>query len=90
MGVVGARSQLVFVAARDKDIRQVGTLSAGWPLRSDVAIATRKGSGLAKALTLATNDLIANGRYRQMLVRWSLAEEALDVAETNPPGLPKY
>ncbi|PIK74038.1 ABC transporter substrate-binding protein, partial [Methylobacterium frigidaeris] len=58
--------------------------------KSDVAIATRRGSGLVDALTHATNDLIANGKYRQMLARWGLEEEALPRSETNPPGLPKY
>jgi polar amino acid transport system substrate-binding protein len=88
--IVQPHAQLVFVAARDRDIRRVGTLSAGWPLKSDVAVATRRGSGLVDALTLATNDLIANGKYGEALARWGLAEEALPRAETNPPGLPKY
>nr|WP_092044271.1 ABC transporter substrate-binding protein [Methylobacterium pseudosasicola] len=88
--IVQPHAQLVFVAARDKDIRQAGTLSAGWPLTSDVAIATRKGSGLVDALTLATNDLIANGTYGRALARWGLEEEALPRSETNPPGLPKF
>jgi polar amino acid transport system substrate-binding protein len=55
-----------------------------------VAITTRKGSGLANALTTATNDLIASGTYAKILDRWQLAEEALPKSETNPPGLPKY
>lgn len=59
--IVQPHAQLVYIAARDKNIRRVGTLSAGWPERSDVAITTRKGSGLAAALTLATNDLIKSG-----------------------------
>ncbi|WP_432211955.1 ABC transporter substrate-binding protein [Bosea vestrisii] len=88
--IVQPHAQLVFIAARDKDIKRVGTLSAGWPLKSDVAITTRKGSGLVDALTVATNGLIANGKFRQSLARWSLEEEALDRSETNPPGLPKY
>ena len=88
--IVQPHAQLVFIAARDKDIRRVGTLSAGWPLKSDVAITTRRGSGLVDALTVATNGLIANGKFRQSLARWSLEEEALDRSETNPPGLPKY
>ena len=70
--------------------RVVGTVNAGWPLKSDVAITTRKGSGLANALTIATNGLIRNGKYAQTLARWSLGEEALPKSETNPPGLPKY
>ena len=88
--VVQPHAQLVFIAARDRDIRRIGTLSAGWPLKSDVAITTRKGSGLVDALTLATNNLIRSGKYHQALARWGLEEEALDRSETNPPGLPKY
>lgn len=88
--IVQPHAQLVFIAARDKDIKRVGTLSAGWPERSDVAITTRKGSGLANALTVATNGLIADGTYQKILDRWQLAEEALPKSETNPPGLPKF
>ncbi|NTI78689.1 transporter substrate-binding domain-containing protein [Rhizobium rhizogenes] len=87
--IVQPHAQLVYIAARDKNIKRVGTLSAGWPDRSDVAITTRKGSGLADALTLATNDLIKRGIYAQVLARWQLSEEALPASRTNPPGLPK-
>lgn len=87
--IVQPHAQLVYIAARDKSIKRVGTLSAGWPERSDVAIATRKGSGLADALTLATNNLIRNGVYAKILDRWQLKEEALPESRTNPPGLPK-
>ncbi|CDZ53891.1 Cysteine ABC transport system periplasmic binding component [Neorhizobium galegae bv. officinalis] len=87
--IVQPHAQLVYIAARDKNIKRVGTLSAGWPERSDVAIATRKGSGLADTLTLATNDLIRNGTYAKVLARWQLSEEALPESRTNPPGLPK-
>lgn len=88
--IVQPHAQLVYIAARDKNIRRVGTLSAGWPDRSDVAITTRKGSGLADALTVATNGLIRDGTYAKILDHWHLAEEALPASETNPPGLPKY
>jgi polar amino acid transport system substrate-binding protein len=87
--IVQPHAQLVYIAARDGNIKRVGTLSAGWPERSDVAITTRKGSGLANALTIATNGLIANGVYAKILDRWQLNEEALPKSETNPPGLPK-
>lgn len=79
-----------YEAAKNGQLRLVGTVNAGWPLKSDVAIATRKGSGLATALTTATNNLIRNGTYAKALARWSLAEEALPKSETNPPGLPKF
>ncbi|NLR97892.1 ABC transporter substrate-binding protein [Rhizobium sp. P38BS-XIX] len=88
--IVQPHAQLVYIAARDKNIKRVGTLSAGWPDRSDVAITTRKGSGLADALTAATNGLIKDGTYAKILDHWHLAEEALPASETNPPGLPKY
>lgn len=88
--IVQPHAQLVYIAARDRNIKSVGTLSAGWPDRSDVAITARKGSGLAYALTLATNNLIAGGTYAKILDRWQLAEEALPKSETNPPGLPKF
>ncbi len=88
--IVQPNAQLVFIAARDKNIKRVGTLSAGWPLTSDVAVATRKGSGLADALTIVTNGLIASGLYGRALARWGLTEEALASSQTNPPGLPKF
>ena len=77
-------------AARERQTRQVGTVNAGWPLKADVAVTTRKGAGLAEALTVAVNGLIASGRYAQALGRWGLQAEALPKSETNPPGLPKY
>lgn len=88
--IVQPHAQLVYIASRDKNVKQVGTLSAGWPDRSDVAITTRKGSGLAAALSVATNGLIKDGTYERILDHWHLAEEALPVSQTNPPGLPKF
>ncbi len=87
--IVQPHAQLVYIAARDHNIKRVGTLSAGWPDRSDVAITTRKASGLADALTIATNGLIESGAYAKILERWHLSEEALPRSETNPRGLPK-
>jgi polar amino acid transport system substrate-binding protein len=81
---------LAYEAARNGRIRSVGTVNAGWPLKSDVGVTTRKGSGLAEAITIALNALISNGQYATALARWSLAEEALLRSETNPPGLPKF
>ncbi|KWC51253.1 ABC transporter substrate-binding protein [Burkholderia ubonensis] len=88
--VLNPDAALAYEAARDRKLRRVGLVNAGWPANADVAIATRKGSGLADALTLATNTLIANGRYGQALARWGLQNEAVTRAETNPPGLPAF
>jgi polar amino acid transport system substrate-binding protein len=79
-----------YESAKNGQIRLVGTVNAGWPLKSDVAIATRKGSGIAVALSTAANGLIRNGTYGKALARWSLTEEALPKSEVNPPGLPKF
>lgn len=78
-----------YAAALDGKSRLAGTVSGGWPQTAEVAITTRKGSGLADALTVSLNELIKNGKYQQVLERWSLASEALDEAKTNPAGLPK-
>jgi polar amino acid transport system substrate-binding protein len=68
--------------------RLVGTVSGGWPITAEVAVTTRKGSGAADGITEALNELIANGKYKQVLDRWNLGSEAIDKATTNPPGLP--
>lgn len=87
---IGPNPTLSYQAAKDGRSRSVGTVSAGWPERSDVAITTRKGSGLAAALTIAVNGLIEDGLYAKVLTRWGLEAEALDRSQTNPPGLPKF
>ncbi|MDD2867398.1 ABC transporter substrate-binding protein [Neomegalonema sp.] len=88
--IVQPHATLVYLAARDRNLRRLGVLSAGWPERSDVAVTTRKGSGLAPVLTLALNELIAEGLYARSLARWGVEAEALEVSETNPKGLPKF
>jgi polar amino acid transport system substrate-binding protein len=87
--ILSVNSALAYAAAQKGGIRAVGTISGGWPILADVAITTRKGSGLAASLTLLLNDLIQSGKYTQVLDRWSLGSEAIDKARTNPPGLPK-
>lgn len=67
----------------------VGTVSGGWPLTAEIAVTTRKDSGLAQPLTNVLNDLIASGAYQKVLDAWSLGPEAITEAKTNPPGLPK-
>jgi polar amino acid transport system substrate-binding protein len=86
----GVNSALAYQAARNGHLKPVGTVSSGWPLAAEVGITTRRGSGLAAPFTAAINAVIADGRYARALSRWSLGEEAVDVAQTNPPGLPKF
>jgi polar amino acid transport system substrate-binding protein len=75
--------------ARDGRTRLVGSFSGGWPQTAEIAVTSRKGSGIADAITAALNAQIANGNYNKALVRWSLLSEAIAQARTNPPGLPK-
>ncbi|WP_312709307.1 hypothetical protein [Stenotrophomonas sp.] len=62
----------------------------GWPDSAAISATTRKGSGLADAITQALNTQIESGTYAQALQRWNLAEEAVPQSQTNPPGLPGF
>jgi polar amino acid transport system substrate-binding protein len=75
--------------ARDGKTKKLGSFSGGWPLTAQIAVATRKGSGLAEAVTAALNAQIASGAYERVLERWNLESEAIPQAQTNPPGLPR-
>jgi polar amino acid transport system substrate-binding protein len=86
---LGPNAIAAFEAARSGDTRLAGTFSGGWPQQADIAVTTRKGAGLADAITAALNAQIADGNYTRALARWKLATEAIDKSVTNPPGLPK-
>ncbi len=75
-------------SARDGKVRRVGLFPGGWPNAAAISVTTRKGSGLADAVTQALNTQIASGTYAQALKRWNVAEEAVQQSQTNPPGLP--
>ncbi|MDD2546635.1 MAG: ABC transporter substrate-binding protein [Burkholderiaceae bacterium] len=75
--------------ARDGKTRLVGSFSGGWPQAAEIAVTSRKGSGIADAITTALNAQIKNGNYAKALERWNLQSEAIAVSRTNPPGLPK-
>ncbi|HWV21607.1 MAG TPA: ABC transporter substrate-binding protein [Devosia sp.] len=80
---------LSYSSAVTGDTRLVGIQSGGWPLKAEIAATTRKGSGLADAITIAINGLIKNGLYARTLERWNVSAEAVAVSQTNPAGLPK-
>lgn len=44
---------------------------------------------LASLPVEALNQLIANGKYAEVLKRWGLSDEAVPTSEINPQGLPK-
>ena len=67
----------------------MGIVNGGWPLKADIAVGTKKGNGLAAAYAQALNDLIANGKYDEVLKRWGVESDRIPKSEVNPPGLPK-
>lgn len=87
--IFSVNAVLAYLAAQQGKLRLVGTVSGGWPRTAEVAITTRKGSGLADPLTTSLNDLIKDGKYHQILDKWNLDSEAINKAATNPPGLPR-
>ncbi|MDO1583800.1 ABC transporter substrate-binding protein [Rhizobium oryzicola] len=86
---LGPNATSAFKASKDKKTKLVGTFSGGWPQTAEIAVATKKGSGLAQAVTVALNEQIKNGNYAKLLSRWSLTAEGVSESRTNPPGLPK-
>lgn len=85
---LGPNATSSFLAARDGKTRNVGTLSGGWPQTAEIAVATKKGSGLAEPISAAINAQIDNGNYAKTLTRWGLSGEAVERSLVNPPGLP--
>lgn len=75
--------------ARDGKTKLVGSFSGGWPQTAEIAVASRKGSGVVDAITAVINAQIKNGNYAKALSRWNLESEAIAQSRTNPPGLPK-
>ena len=82
-------ASLAYASAVKGGTKLVGTVSGGWPVTAEIAVTTKKGAGLADALTIAINDRIKDGSYGKALEHWSLTSEAIDQSRTNPPGLPK-
>jgi ABC-type amino acid transport/signal transduction systems, periplasmic component/domain len=72
------------------DTKIVGTFSGGGADRQGlIAAMTKKGSGLAEPVRDALNVVIRNGKYREVLKRWGLENEAVPESLLNPPGLPR-
>ena len=78
-----------FYALQNGKTRLVGVVNGGWPLSAEIAVATKKGGGLADAITIALNEQIKNGAYAKVLEHWGLVSEGVPASRTNPPGLPK-
>lgn len=86
---LGPNVLAAFEASQRGTTRLVGNIPGGYPLTAEIAVVTRKGSGLADAITAAINAQIANGNYIAYLERWNNTAEAITESRTNPPGLPR-
>ena len=86
---LGPNAFQAYAASQTGKTKLVGIVNGGWPLSAEIAVTTRKDSGIAEAITKAINAQITNGNYAKVLARWGLTSEAVDVSRTNPPGLPK-
>ncbi len=85
----GPNATGAYKAAVSGKTKLVGLVSGGWPDTAEIAVTSKKGSGLAVAFTAALNGLIEDGSYAKVLERWGLSSEAIRQSRTNPPGLPR-
>ncbi|GAA1193449.1 ABC transporter substrate-binding protein [Pseudonocardia alaniniphila] len=67
----------------------VGTINGGGDVQADIAAMTKKNNQLVGALSAALNEVITDGRYKEVLDRWNLDAEAVSTSQINPPGLPR-
>ena len=88
--VLGPNAYQTYQVSLGVNKRAIGTLSAAWPLVSEVGITTRKDSGFGPVLTETLESLIKDGTYTKIATRWHLESEALTQSSFNPQGLPKY
>ncbi|MET4156723.1 ABC transporter substrate-binding protein [Agromyces sp. PvR057] len=85
----GPNATSAYQAATTGETKLVGTINGGWPETAPIAAGTAKGNGLIEPVQLVLQSVIDDGTYDEVLDRWALTTEALDVSEINPPGLPK-
>jgi polar amino acid transport system substrate-binding protein len=57
-------------------------------VQADIAAMTKKNNQLVGALSAALNEVITDGKYKEVLDRWNLAAEAVPTSRINPSGLP--
>lgn len=87
---VGPNPTSAFHVLQAGETEIAGTFSgAGLDLQGEIAVLTKKDNGLIQAISEAINHIIENGTYAQVLDRWGIGNEAIEVSRINPPGLPK-
>ncbi|WP_022903120.1 MULTISPECIES: transporter substrate-binding domain-containing protein [unclassified Curtobacterium] len=89
----GPNPTIAYQNTQSKDTAEptktAGTYSgAGSSLQGLIAATTKKGSGIAKPVAAAINELIEDGTYAKWLEAYNLSNEAVKTSEVNPEGLP--
>jgi polar amino acid transport system substrate-binding protein len=85
----GPNATSAWAARETGETKLVGIIPGGWPLDAAIAAATLKDNGLIEPVSIVLNELIANGKYDEVLKIWGLESEGIDESLINPPGLPK-
>ncbi|MFD9699872.1 ABC transporter substrate-binding protein [Lentzea sp. NPDC059081] len=86
---LGPNPTSAYHAATSGQTEVIGNFSGGATVQGKIAATTKKDSGLVGPVQEALNQLIANGKYAEVLKRWGLSDEAVPTSEINPQGLPK-
>ncbi len=86
---LGPNPVSAYHAATSGQTEVIGTFSGGASVQGKIAATTKKDNGLIAPVQEALNQLIANGKYAEVLKRWGLSDEAVPTSELNPVGLPK-
>jgi polar amino acid transport system substrate-binding protein len=66
--------------ARDGKTKLAGVFSGGWPLNAEIAVTSRKGSGIADAITRGAEHADQERQLRQGAVALEPESEAIEVA----------
>ncbi|MBF6672950.1 transporter substrate-binding domain-containing protein [Glutamicibacter sp. FBE19] len=83
----GPNATGAYKQATTGELKQIGSFPGGWPDTAQVAVTTKKGSGLAEATEVALDGLMDSGAYSQILDKWGLGEEGITDSRLNPDGL---
>lgn len=86
---LGPNPTSAYHAATSGQTEVIGSFSGGASVPGKIAVTTKKDNGLVAPVQEALNQLIANGKYAEVLKRWGLSDEAVPTSEINPRGLPK-
>ncbi|MDX3194160.1 ABC transporter substrate-binding protein [Streptomyces sp. MN03-5084-2B] len=83
---VGPSSTVVYHANTAGQTKLAGVVdSAADTINSQVGAMSRKGDGIAPAVSAAVDELIRNGKYAEVLARWGLDLQKIPDSVVNPP-----